>query len=433
MVLVSIGHTKQNINLYSLEKFLQYLQKQNFIKFRTINNIVQERKKKQTFKKNGDYYSEHIHQQIDCDRQAILGKERNWQQSFYAQKKIPLDRKKILDLGCGAGYWTKRLNDNITKTIGVDISEEFIQKAKENYPNLEFYKMDFHNLDFLDNSFDCIYADNVLEHSPYPQKILREVYRVLSNKGVFIALIPPDARNPQFSGSDHVWKTDKDEVSARLKEIGFQHINIEEIDVVKKFNMSSYRASNNIMLVITAWKQKERFSNKQRCKDIMDFVYNNLKPSRSQISEDPVKILKGGFAWCVGYAILTKYFFEKENYPTKWHTLFVKDHPRGYGRNKIETHEVIEARIKNNWILFDPTAGKCLEYNLKTILSNPGLIDEILKKHPKDIRWKEKRYDLYCSSWFYKKIFKIELETPFRILVKKAMDKIRKLCQKRIF
>ena len=215
--------------------------------------------------------------QIEYDCPAILGEKRNWQQSFYAQDKIPLDRKYILDLGCGTGYWTKRLNDIIGQTIGIDMSEDFINKAREKYPEIEFKKMDFHHLEFSDNSFDCVYADNVLEHSPYPQKVLSEIYRVLFNKGFFIALIPPDARNPQFSGFDHTWKTDKDEIEIRLQEIGFSNIQIEDINIVKKFKMSPYKASKNSMLFIIAWKWKGGYEAKERCKDIMNFVYNKLK------------------------------------------------------------------------------------------------------------------------------------------------------------
>jgi len=410
LVLVSIGHTKQNIDLHSIGKFLQYLQKYTSIKFQTINTVVREWKSKQTLRKNENYYSEHICQQINYDRQAILGEKRNWQQSFYAQNKISLDRTKILDLGCGTGYWTKKLNDKIAKTIGIDVSGEFIQKAKENYSNLEFYKMDFHKLDFLDNSFDCIYADNVLEHSPYPNKVFREIYRVLSDKGFFIALIPTDARNPQFSGLDHAWKTDKDEVQTRLKEIGFQHINIEEIDVVKKFKMSPYPASNNIMLVVTAWKQKERFSNEQRCKDVMHFVYNALSPEQLQRSnDDPTQILKEGYAWCAGYAAVMKYLCEKDGFKVRHYTLFVKNHPHGRGKKKTDTHEILEILVNNEWKIFDPTTNQYIDADLTSVLQTPSIIDDSIKGEAKDERWYQFHYDLYCSSYFYRLVYQIKL------------------------
>ncbi len=186
-IIVGIGHTKLEPNILELEKFFRYIKSSNNYRTELIRNIVDEF----LSKKHYQDYEKHIKQQIDYDKQAILGEKRNWQQSFYVQRKIPLDRTKILDLGCGAGYWTKRINDKIAKTIGVDVSNEFLNKARKDYPELEFYKMDFHQLVFPDENFDCVYADNVLEHSPYPQKALQEIYRILTNKGLLVALIPP--------------------------------------------------------------------------------------------------------------------------------------------------------------------------------------------------------------------------------------------------
>ena len=46
---------------------------------------------------------------------------------------------RILDLGCGAGYDSKILNELGAKTVGVDISENLIEIAKENLPNSKFF------------------------------------------------------------------------------------------------------------------------------------------------------------------------------------------------------------------------------------------------------------------------------------------------------
>ena len=405
-IIVGLGHTKLQPNLSELEKFFKYIVSNNTYKtelIRIIANQFSDKSKLQNYEK-------HIKQQIDYDKQTILGEKRNWQQSFYAQEKIPLDRTKILDLGCGSGYWTKRINDKIAKTIGVDVSDEFLKKAKKDYPELEFYKMDFHKLEFEDESFDCVYADNVLEHSPHPQKALKEIYRVLTKKGLLVALIPPDARNPKYSGLDHVWKTDKDEIEERLKEAGFINIQIEEINVVKRFRMSSYRASKNVILIITAWKKKGEFSPYERCRNIMNFVYNSLSPERSQQSNNPIEILKGKYAWCAGYVATMKYLCEKEDFKIKHYTLYIKNHPKGRGKQKIDTHEVIEVRISDNkWVVFDPTVNRCLEYDLKTLFKEPKLVDKILLHYEQDKRWADYNYDLYCSSWFYEHIIKYKL------------------------
>jgi len=403
-IVVLIGHTKLQPNISELEKFLKYITSKDY-RVELIRNIANQFHNE----KLPSNYEIHLKQQIDYDRQAILGEKRNWQQSFYAQDKIPLDRTKILDLGCGAGYWTKRINDNIAKTIGVDISDEFLDKARKNYPDLEFYKMDFHKLDFDDESFGCVYADNVLEHSPYPQKVLQEIYRILTNKGILVALIPPDARDPKYSGLDHVWKTDKDEIEKRLKEVGFSNIEVEDINIVKKFKMAPYRASRDAILLITAWKWQGGYNTKERCIDIMNFVYNSLSPEKSQQSNNPLEILKGRYAWCAGYVASMKYLCEKESFKTKHYTLYIKNHPKGWGKHKIDTHEIIEVQIGGKWVVFDPTVNRCLEYDLKTLLKEPKLVDKILLNYKKDKRWIEYNYDLYCSSWFYENVIKYKI------------------------
>ncbi len=406
-VIVGIGHTKllTDFSLIELEKFFKYCTARKDYKTEKISNIALEfyNNKKEII------YSDHIKQQIKYDKHAVLGKNRNDQQSFYAQDKIPLDRKKILDLGCEAGYWTKRINDKVAKTIGVDISKEFLIKAKERYPEIKFHQMDFHELGFPDQYFDCIYADNTLEHSPFPRKVLNEIYRILTDKGLLIALIPPDARNPKFSGLDHVWKTDKDEIEKRLKEIGFSNIKIEDINIVKKFRMAPYKASNNSMLFITAWKWKNGYNNLERCKDLMNFVYISLSPEKSQVSNNALDILKGGYALCAGYVAVMKFLCEREGFKTRHYTLYAQNHPKGRGKNKIDTHEILEIYINNKWQIFDPTVNLFLNHGVKEVLRNPDLVDKNIKNQKKDKRYYERQYRLYCSSWFYKNMIKYKL------------------------
>ena len=56
---------------------------------------------------------------------------------------IPLNKQQcILDLGCGTGDLTQKLNEISSCIIGIDSSKEMIQAAKEKYPHLNFEVMD---------------------------------------------------------------------------------------------------------------------------------------------------------------------------------------------------------------------------------------------------------------------------------------------------
>ncbi len=70
-------------------------------------------------------------------------------------------QSKILDIGCGTGHHVAKLNDSKMNIVGLDISPSMINKAKENYPGLNFMVGDALNShEFTPNSFThilCLY------------------------------------------------------------------------------------------------------------------------------------------------------------------------------------------------------------------------------------------------------------------------------------
>jgi len=46
--------------------------------------------------------------------------------------------KKVIELGCGLGHYTKKISDLGVETLGIDISKTAIQKAKTTYPKCNF-------------------------------------------------------------------------------------------------------------------------------------------------------------------------------------------------------------------------------------------------------------------------------------------------------
>jgi len=102
----------------------------------------------------------------------------------------------ILDIGCGDGNKTERFND--AKVIGVDFSEDAIQKAKRSYPNNEWYvENPLLGLHFKDNTFDLIYSYSFLQYfSPTTYKVLmKELRRVLRPNGRILHIDVPHKRN----------------------------------------------------------------------------------------------------------------------------------------------------------------------------------------------------------------------------------------------
>jgi SAM-dependent methyltransferase len=103
--------------------------------------------------------------------------------------------KKVIDIGCGSGYGTSMLATVATKVVGVDISEEAVQSAKDNYSSakIEFSVGDVSRLQFGDGEFDAGVCFEVIEHIEKPEILLREARRFIKDRGIFIVSTPNGA------------------------------------------------------------------------------------------------------------------------------------------------------------------------------------------------------------------------------------------------
>lgn len=101
---------------------------------------------------------------------------------------------KILEVGCGRGYYEKLLftYDPSFFLTGVDLNREYLAKAKRymSAPRVKFLLADASNLPFPDQSFDRVIATEVLEHISDDRRVLREIYRVLKPSGVAVITVP---------------------------------------------------------------------------------------------------------------------------------------------------------------------------------------------------------------------------------------------------
>ena len=96
----------------------------------------------------------------------------------------------VLDLGCGPGNLIYPLLKYTSKIIGIDISKNALTVAKKYFvcKNVGFILADAENLPLRDECLDKIFAFEVLEHLPNPQKALIEIYRVLKPRGLLVML-----------------------------------------------------------------------------------------------------------------------------------------------------------------------------------------------------------------------------------------------------
>ena len=101
-------------------------------------------------------------------------------------KSIPY--KALLDVGCGTGYLLDLLaGQKAASYCGLDLSEEMIRVAKgKAIPGAEFVAGSADKLPYPDESFDIVTCSQSFHHYPYPEKAMREAWRVLKNGGLYI-------------------------------------------------------------------------------------------------------------------------------------------------------------------------------------------------------------------------------------------------------
>ena len=109
------------------------------------------------------------------------------------KKKIGPQPLKILDVGCGAGYFIVLLGLEGYDVTGIDLTEAMIDRAREligmNGPydcDLKAIVMDGENLDFRDESFDVVITRNLTWTLPHPIQAYSEWYRVLKKGGMLL-------------------------------------------------------------------------------------------------------------------------------------------------------------------------------------------------------------------------------------------------------
>ncbi|MEM3458692.1 MAG: arsenite methyltransferase [Candidatus Bathyarchaeia archaeon] len=150
----------------------------------------------------------------------------------------------VLDLGSGGGLdcflAAKKVGEK-GRVIGVDMTPEMIDKARENcrkggYKNVEFRLGEIENLPVADNTVDVIISNCVINLSPSKKRVFEEAFRVLKPGGrlmisdiVLLKELPKAIKEKEqayvgcISGA-----VMKDQYLELIKKAGFQDVKVVE-------------------------------------------------------------------------------------------------------------------------------------------------------------------------------------------------------------
>jgi ubiquinone/menaquinone biosynthesis C-methylase UbiE len=102
--------------------------------------------------------------------------------------------KDVLEIGCGMGTDGLEFARNGARYTGADLTPKGIEMARERFglfgvPGRFEVANAEECLPFSDNCFDHVYSFGVIHHSPVPEKIVREIYRVLKPGGTLTVML----------------------------------------------------------------------------------------------------------------------------------------------------------------------------------------------------------------------------------------------------
>ncbi len=135
----------------------------------------------QWYNEHADEYTEHVRSKGQSVYHSLYEKPA-------MRALLPdLDGKQVLSIGCGPGEDAAHLQSaGAAKSVGIDISEQLIVRARAAHPACEFHVMDMEQLAFTDASFDVAYASLALHYLEDWSQVFTEVYRVLRPGGSFL-------------------------------------------------------------------------------------------------------------------------------------------------------------------------------------------------------------------------------------------------------
>ena len=148
----------------------------------------------------------------------------------------------VLDLGSGAGFDCFLAANKVGKSgkvIGVDMTPEMIEKAREHarkgsYENVEFRLGEIENLPAADGSVDVVISNCAINLAPDKERVFKEAFRVLRPRGrllvsdiVLSRALPSSIRDSmQAYVSCLAGAAMKDEYLQIIRKAGFQQVRI---------------------------------------------------------------------------------------------------------------------------------------------------------------------------------------------------------------
>ena len=233
---------------------------------------------------------------------------------------------KIIDIGCGEGFYSIYLASKGFEVTGIDLSEKAIKYAKENAVrrgvNVRFLVMDIADLEQLKEKFDFVLEWGVMHHiMPLQrQKYVEDVAKLLNKGGKYLSICFNE-QSPEFGGSGKRYRTSplgtKIYYSSQdeLRKLFEPYFRIIKTKIIKIFGggKESKEHIGNYFLMEKKMKEGENNESKREeeecplCK-ISEETMERLE-KKEQASKEPEIKIKKKTSWKIKVLILVLIIF----------------------------------------------------------------------------------------------------------------------------
>lgn len=204
--------------------------------FSEIQAQIEEAKKSS----KASWYKESQENQLSGPYRHHIKKRIIYLDSILSDYKSKINRKLSgLDLGCGDGHNLTWLTKYVEELYGSDFNLIRLIRASRVKSVKQIFLADVTDYPVINNQFDVIFFNHVLEHIKDDGNALGEVYRILKPGGIFILGVPNEGAlfwklayrlQPEvLSASDHVHFYTARSIKEKCINAGFSIINVHPI------------------------------------------------------------------------------------------------------------------------------------------------------------------------------------------------------------
>ncbi len=117
---------------------------------------------------------------------------RLFQEDWHAEMlaHMPAGARRVLDLGCGTGFFLAELERERPGAVGLDISHDMLKVSEQYVPGAHVLTADAETLPFADASFDAIFCKGCLHHTRDHVAFLSNCRRAIAPEGVLVLSEP---------------------------------------------------------------------------------------------------------------------------------------------------------------------------------------------------------------------------------------------------